>query len=101
LYRTILGSPAHVLLTAEQDSIGDRDDKKLQQLYGTYGVKPKGQKALGHTTHTVLWLKKNRTGEYALTTVKDRGRDDQEDMVIADFGKDYLMKVAGWRPAAK
>jgi len=99
LYRAILSTPAHVLLTAEQDAIGDRDDKKLQQLYGTYGVKPKGQKALGHTTHSVLWLKKNRSGEYVFTTVKDRGRDDVEDMSITDFGKDYLMKIGGWRPA--
>jgi hypothetical protein len=98
LYRLLLGSQANVLITAEQDSIGDRDDKKLQQLYGAYGVKPKGQKALGHTTHSVLWLKKARTGEYAFTTVKDRGREEVEDMVLTDFGKDYLMKIAMWRP---
>ena len=42
--------------------------------------------------------KKGRKGEYTLSTVKDRGRDDVEDAELNDFAKDYLQGVAGWKP---
>ena len=99
LYKALFLSPAHVLLTAEADPIDDkRADQKIKQLYGLYGFKPKGQKALGHSTHTVLFAGRQRTGEYHISTVKDRGRDDLEKEPLNDFAKDYLMKVARWRP---
>lgn len=97
LYKALMGSPANVIITAEQDAIGDKDDAKVKTVFGGVGFKPKGQKSLGHVTHTVLLLSKTRVGEYQFTTVKDRGVKDVEDKKIIDFGRDYLLGTAGWR----
>lgn len=99
LYSTILQCPGNVWLTAELQKVDDEHDgKEIKGLYGAYGVRPKGQKRLGHIVQTVLLMSKSRVGQYSLTTIKDRGRRELEDQPITDFAKDYLMKVAGWRP---
>lgn len=89
--------PGHLYLTAEQANIGDNDDKDVKGMFGSYGVKPKGQKRLGHITSTTLQMSKARVGGWTLTTIKDRGRRELEGEGIKDFGLDYLMKVAGWK----
>lgn len=98
LYRAILRAPGHVYLAAEQTKTGEDDDKDTKELYGPYGVKPKGQKRLGHVPHTSIMFTKTRVGEYQLTTIKDRGRPEMERQPVEDFARDYLMKVAGWKP---
>jgi hypothetical protein len=99
LYKTLFLSSAHLLLTAEADPVdAKRDDVKVRGLYESVGFKPRGQKTLGHTTHTVLLTGKRRTGEFTITTVKDRGRDEIENELVTDFAKTYLMKIAGWKP---
>lgn len=100
IYTVLLNTPGHLYLTAEQSRLSDDDDKDVRETFGPYGVKPKGQKRLGHIPHTVLMLTKTRVGEYQMTTIKDRGRKELERMRVEDFGRDYLMKVAGWRPKA-
>lgn len=87
----------NVYITAEQKNLGSREDKQNTATYGAFGVKPAGQKRLGHMTHTVLLATKNRRGEFLLDTVKDRSRVDVEGLVVADFAKDYLQGVAGWK----
>lgn len=99
LYTRLLNFPGHIYLTAEQASISDDDDKEVKGLFGSYGVKPKGQKRMGYVVSTVLLLTKSRVGEYGMTTVKDRGREEMEDWEVGNWAVDYLMKVAGWRPA--
>lgn len=97
-YRLLLQQPANLILTAEGVPFGDKESKAVRDTYGAYGVKPSGQKKLGFLTHTVLLTTKGRVGDYALTTIKDRGRDELEDMDLVDFARDYLMRVAGWKP---
>lgn len=97
LYSALLNIRCHKYVTAEQDKIGDDDDAEVKKLFGVYSVKPRGQKALGHRPMTVLILSKSRAGEYAVTTVKDRGRMEMEDEEIGDFAIDYLKTVAGWK----
>lgn len=99
LYRALFSTEAHLLLTAEADAVGTKDDRKIKVLYETLGFKPKGQKTLAYTPHTVLMTSKSRGGEYRITTVKDRERQVVEGMQVAEFGRDYLMKLARWRPA--
>jgi hypothetical protein len=100
IYRAILRCPGHVYLAAEQAKLSsDEEDKEVKDLLGPYGVKPKGQKRLPHIPHTVLMFTKTRVGEFQLTTIKDRGRPELEREGIEDFARDYLMKVAGWKPA--
>lgn len=87
--------PCHLLVTAEQAKLGD-DEKEARDLYGAYGVKPKGQKRTGHDVQTVLLLIKRRDGTYYMTTMKDRGREDMELEGVSNFAMDYLFKRAGW-----
>lgn len=98
LYGALFRSRAHLLLTAEADAVGARDDRRIKVLYERYGFKPKGQKTLAYTPHTVLHTSKTRGGEFRISTLKDREREEVEDMVVEDFGREYLMKIAGWRP---
>jgi len=98
LYKHLLTDPSHLLLTAEGQAVGDTDGKAMKDTYQVHGIRPAGQKKLGFLTQTVLITKKGRKGEYTLTTVKDRGREDVEDIELDDFAKDYLQKVAGWKP---
>lgn len=100
LYNALLNIPGHLYLTAELTALGSdsEEDRETKALFGPYGVKPKGQKRLGHIPHSVLLLSKSRTGEYRMTTVKDRGRREVEQEPMGDFAKDYLMRLAGWRP---
>lgn len=96
-YNALLKVPGHVYLTAEQAAIGKEDDKEVKAAFGAYGIKPKGQKRLGHVPMTVLWLTKSRVGDWAMTTIKDRGRVEVEDEPLKNFAVDYLMNIAGWK----
>ena len=87
--------PCHLLITAEQAKLSD-DDKEARDLYGPFGVKPRGQKRTGHDVQTILLMIKTRNGEYFVTTMKDRGREEMEREPLKNFAMDYLFKRAGW-----
>lgn len=99
LYRQISKCRGHVYISAESTSIGSDDDREVRDRFGAYGSRPNGQKRIGFVPHTVLLLKKSRVGEYTVSTVKDRGREELEDEEIGDFFRDYMVKVAGWKMA--
>lgn len=99
LYKRLMAIPGHLYMTAEQVAVNDDEGREIKGLFGPYGVKPKGQKKLGHLPQTVLLLTKNRAGEYAITTIKDRNRVELENEPVQDFMRDYMVKVAGWRPS--
>ena len=103
LYKAILSWPGHVLMTARSkelatpSSSGKGESKQTVVAFGSYGVKPAGQKDIGHVPpHTVLLMSKSRIGEYQMTTVKDRKRSEVEAVQVRDFARDYLLKIAGW-----
>lgn len=96
-YRALLNVGCNWLLTCEQGRVSDDDDKDVKGLFGPYGVKPQGQKSVGHKPSTVLLLTKSRVGEYHMTTIKDRGRGEVEDEPWEDFAKDYLGGIGGWK----
>lgn len=90
--------PCHLYATAELAELqGDRDAAN-KELYGSVQAKPKGQKRSGHSVQTVLMLTKTRAGEYAMTTVKDRGREDMVNEDVGNWEMSYVMRRAGWRP---
>jgi len=99
LYNLILNAPGHVLLTAETAALIDEGTDN-QIMFGAHGVKPKGQKRLPHIPHTVMLTGRKRTGEWTLSTVKDRGRQPITGTTINDFAKDYLGNVCGWKQEA-
>lgn len=88
---------ANVYMTAESESLSkeDRKDSDVDELYGAYGVKPRGQKQLGFVPQTVLWIDK-ASKTRRLTTIKDRGRDELYKSRFEDFFDDYMLEVAGW-----
>lgn len=95
--RMLFKSRAHVYLTTKADPISvDRDSKEVVSMYGAFGVRPKGQKALGNQVHTILLFSLLRKNDWRITTVKDRGRDYFEGEALKDFAYQYLVQCAGW-----
>lgn len=91
--------PGHVLCCTPVDAI-NRDTEKSKEIletYGRFGVKPRGQKALGHQFHTLLLANQKGPKEWVYTTIKDRKRDQLSNEKVADFVTSYLVKVAGWK----
>lgn len=86
----------HKFLTAQADVIRETDDKGLRAVFGAHGVRPKGQKELGHQTHTVILGSVSARSGVSMTTVKDRERPKANDLVVNEFTIDYLVNVAGW-----
>ena len=89
---------AHLFLTAGAKVIGDKEDRSVRALFGPHGVRPVGQKHLGHIPHTVLYAQSAMPGEIMLKTVKDRERRILDGSVPqGEFTLDYLVNVAGWK----
>lgn len=89
-------APAHVFCTAEVDPVNKQDAVDVQDLY-PMGVKPRGQKRLGHDFATILLMTKRGQGRWEMTTIKDRERRELEHEAVGDFSMNYLVRVAGWR----
>lgn len=100
----ILNFPGHVYCTSGVKAIGDRDEAINKRLFGPYGVRPDGEKRMGHVFSTVLLMRQKTRDEWTFTTVKDRNgrvgyrREYVENKPWADFSKQYLWECAGWRP---
>ncbi len=89
--------PTHVYATTRVERI-DRGEKdaELQLLFGDLGVRPAGQKRLGHQMHTAFLLIPG-TNEWFITTFKDRGgRPYFKKVKLIDFYLQYLVAKAGW-----
>jgi len=96
--KLIYQSKSHIFATAKVEKISDEDeDKNTRLLFGQYGVKPRGQKYLGHQFHTVLLLNQFKANDYRITTIKDRGRKVLEGASLRDFSIQYLVGVAKWK----
>jgi len=94
-------TPGHLYVTAEVTQVGgfaDRaiEDRDIKAMFGPYGVKPVGQKRMPHIFQTILYLTKTKVGEYFVTTIKDRERQELDEEPLNDLAVDYLAKVAGW-----
>lgn len=89
--------PGHVYLATGEKKMAEHVESEAtkRQFNGAAkGWKPEGEKTLGHMTRTVI-----RCHNQRYTTVKDRQREPQKGARVSDFSKDYLIKVAGWKPA--
>lgn len=96
--RHLLRMPCHLYITAERKALSKEDlrDPTLQEMYGQIGARPGGQKRIGHLMQTVLYCGKKRTGEWVMTTVKDRGRVEMDKTPIEEFAFDYLVERGLW-----
>lgn len=98
--------PGHVMLCTpaepvEQPNAAGKggDDKDVRSLFGRAGVRPKGQKALGFQSHTVLWMidsSDRKEKRWSFTTIKDLHREHALNEPMKDFVLDYLVGRAGW-----
>jgi hypothetical protein len=90
--------PGHFIITAEAKKLSRQDAEKaeLADWYQHLGVQPAGQGKIHYVSATTLLMKKAKRDEYQITTVKDRNREDQENLEIDNFAMDYLREVAGW-----
>lgn len=96
--------PCHLIITTELDELNQKSGDKFAEkdasvlgLWGEHGVKPRGQKRSGHLPATVFMKRKTRLGEFKITTVKDKGRDDFTDAPLSNFCQDYLYRACGFR----
>lgn len=104
LYDVFVGlylyAPGHVYLAANAKELHYRERQSQDmQMYQAYGVKPDGQKHLGHACDTVLYLNKPGPGDYRISTVKDREREEMVATPVSDFALTYLLGTGGWQPA--
>lgn len=91
VYRT----PAHLYIATAAQAVSEDDGREVRELYGPYGLRPSGQKALGYQPDTVLLLAHAKDGYY-VTTIKDRGgRKYFDRMKLHNLALQYG-KVAGW-----
>lgn len=86
----------HVYLTAEAANVGKDDDDQDKLIYGTIGMKPKGQNSLHHQMSSNLFLYQG-AGVWKITTAKDRGRERMWQENLDSFARDYLVGIAGWK----
>ena len=89
---------SHVYISTRVEMM-DRNEKDPDNklIFGPYGVKPAGQKKLGHQVHTCFVLLRNDKGEYFVTTIKDRANRPYFNKTrLINFYVQYLAAVAGW-----
>lgn len=99
IYAPIRRCKGHVYMTSEVTSLSDDDDKEIRNLFGRYKIKPAGQRSLGNFPSTVLLLTTTRTGEWNITTIKDRERPEFDDDELEEgFFKEYIRAVAKFKP---
>lgn len=97
LWKGIARWKGHLILTAEAKEIGKMEkDEEVKMMYGPRGLKPSGQATMRHVASTTLLLDHPRRGQWRVTTIKDRNRDELDKEVIESFAMDYLVEVAGW-----
>lgn len=94
--RLFKATKANLICCAKGKALGDKESDGIRDLYGEFALKPAGQKDSGHDFHTVLFLKRTKTGLYQLSTAKDRSRTSLTAAKNKDLVKSYLLKVGGW-----
>lgn len=88
--------PGHVLLTTSPEPMReDEKDKEVIRLYGKWGIKPAGQKRLGHLAADCLLLSQSGSG-WVYSQMRGTGRQDFKNEPLRDFVMDYLVGKAGW-----
>lgn len=95
LANVLLRKRCHLVATAgARELMGELEDAEVRSVYGPLGVRPSGNKRMGHLFSTVVFMQKTKGG-WSMTTVKDRGRKAFEREPVVDFAVQYLVG-AGW-----
>lgn len=86
----------NLFITTKAGDAGNKEKPERAQLYGPWGVKPKGQPDLHYASNTTLIFELRKKAEWTMTTLKDREREMLERAELNNFATDYLVGVAGW-----
>ena len=88
--------PGNLFMTSALDSVTeDEKDKETIRKYSKWGVKPAGQKRLGHVPADELLFQETAKG-WTMTQMRGTGRPEFKNEPIANFVTDYLVGKAGW-----
>lgn len=88
--------PGNILMTTSPEPVRDDEkDKEIIRLYGRWGIKPAGQKRLGHLAADCLLLTQSKDG-WSFSQMRGTGREDFRNEPLRDFVQDYLIKRASW-----
>jgi hypothetical protein len=90
----------NVYMTTSVSEIDKKEkDAELLRLFGDLGLRPAGQKKIGHQAHTIFLMVPGKSNWY-IQTVKDRaGRSyypSKPRTKLTDFYNQYLVMKAGW-----
>jgi hypothetical protein len=84
-----------VQLVTGEGKMAEKDADTVK-LFSRFGVKPAGQKNLGHSFHTILLLSEPTSDQWVVSTVRDRGRGKLSKEKMEGFVSTYLIGAAGW-----
>ncbi len=88
--------PGNVLMTSGIQSIGeDEKDVNIIRMFGKWGVRPAGQKTLGHVAADTLLMQSTARG-WTYSQLRGTGREEFKNEPLGDFVMDYLVKRANW-----
>ena len=91
----------HIYATTKAQPITSDDDPAVKLVFGETGVRPSGQKHLGHQVHSIFLAYWDGKDGWYITTVKDRsGRAYFNKDVLLTFFKQYLVMKAGFKVPA-
>ena len=92
----IFRNRCHIYATAKVQKMGSKEDADIKELFSEWGIRPSGQKALGHLFHSILLLIPGK-GKWYVTTMKDRGRRKYfAKTPLSDLYMQYLVAKAHW-----
>lgn len=93
----LLRNRCHIFATSKSDAINAAtEDKENLDIYSRYGLKPHGQKFIGHYFKTIILTGRPKS-DFIFNTVKDRGRAELKGTTVKDFTLTYLKGIAGWQ----
>lgn len=95
IFPLVYRSVANLYMASSAQPVSEEDTKEIRELYGPYGLRPAGQKALAYQPDTVMLLSHARDGYY-MTTIKDRGGRKYFDRARLHNLCLQYGKVAGW-----
>jgi len=88
----------HLYATTKAQPVTNEDDPAIKLVFGENGIRPSGQKHLGHQMHSIFLLLWDGKSGWFITTVKDRsGRQYFDRDVLLSFPKQYLIMKAGFK----
>jgi len=92
----VYATKANLYATTKVSEVSREDEALTRQVFGAYGVKPAGQKHLGHQVHTIFLFIPPISREdkvWRITTIKDRaGRQYFDNDPLINLYKQYFVK---------